>query len=116
MPSGHIMVIAPNYDLRRSLAFALEAEGYVVTSHETIPGPEASRGYDCVVLDHKVAASASREAVLAFCTKARGLILLAGMPQPWLAHVAFRVVQTPVMGEALFSAVRGAVDLAQSTA
>ncbi|HHY51298.1 MAG TPA: hypothetical protein GYA10_16320 [Alphaproteobacteria bacterium] len=110
MPSRRrILVIAPDPGVRHSTAFALEAEGHVVTSLAVIPGPDAARGFDCVVLDHKAARSAARETVLAFCAKAPPVVLLAGLPQPWLASVVFRVVQTPVVGEALAAAVRDAI-------
>jgi hypothetical protein len=108
-----LLVIAPNPDLRKSLAFALESEGYVVTSHAVIPNEEAGQSYDCVVLDHK-AAIGPREAVLAFANKARCLILLAGTPQPWLLPHVTAIVPTPLRGEALGEAVRDAVSGAAS--
>jgi DNA-binding NtrC family response regulator len=106
--TGRILVIAPNSDLRRSLAFALEAEGYVVTTHASIPGSDSSRGYDCVVLDHKAAAGA-RDAVLSFCRSSHPVLLLAGTPQSWLSSEVFNVVPTPLSGDALSAAVRSAV-------
>lgn len=106
---SRILIIAPDPGVRHSTAFALEAEGYVVTSLAVIPGPEAARGYACVVLDHKAARAAARETVLAFCTNAPPVVLLAGTPQPWLAGEVFRLVQTPAVGEALTAAVRDAV-------
>ena len=108
MVQGRILVIAPNSDLRRSMAFALEVEGYVVTTHAAIPGSDASRGYDCVVLDHKAAAGA-REATLQFCRSSWPVLLLAGTPQRWLSDEVFDVVQTPLSGDALLQAVRSAV-------
>jgi hypothetical protein len=90
------------------MAFALEAEGYVVTTHAAIPGSDASRGYDCVVLDHKAAAGA-RDVVLTFCRSSWPVLLLAGTPQRWLLNEVFDVVQTPLSGDALFQAVRSAL-------
>ena len=109
MPTGRILVIAPNSDLRRSLAFALEAEGYVVTTHAGIPGANASRGYDCVVLDHK-ATGGSREPILSFCRASRPVLLLSGSPQSWLSGEVFSVVHTPASGDAFLEAVRSAVN------
>jgi CheY-like chemotaxis protein len=108
LAQGRILVIAPNSDLRRSLSFALEAEGYVVTAHATIPGSDASRGYDCVVLDHK-AATGDRQAVLAFCKASPPVLLLAGAALPWLAGAVFAVIRTPLSGDALGQAVGAAV-------
>lgn len=108
MPDGRILVIAPNSDLCKSLAFALEAEGYAVTTQATIPGSDASRGYDCVVLDHRAAVGA-RDDVLSFCRSSRPVLLLAGAAQPWLSREVFEVVPTPLSGDALSDAVRSAV-------
>jgi hypothetical protein len=109
MEHNRLLVIAPNPDLRKSLAFALEAEGYVVTSHAVIPAEGTGGSYDCVVLDHK-AATGSREAVLAFANKAKRLILLAGTPQPWLLPHVSKVVATPLLGHALSDAVSTAIN------
>jgi CheY-like chemotaxis protein len=113
VPSDRVLVIAPNPDFRRSLAFALEAEGYVVTSHANIPGNDASRGYDCVVLDHK-AANGPRDSIISFCRTSNPVLLLAGSPQPWLASEVSRVVQTPLSGDMLSVAIRSALDSSAS--
>lgn len=108
MPSGRVLVIAPSIDLRKSLVFALEAEGYVVTSLAVLPPEDVASSCDCVVMDHK-ATTGSREAVLAF-VKARCVVLLAGTPQPWLIGHVTAVVPTPLRGDALGQAVRLALD------
>jgi CheY-like chemotaxis protein len=104
---ARILVIAPNPDFRRSLVFALEAEGCVVTSVPEIPASDF-RGFDVVVLDHR-AAKGSQSVVIDFCRRAPPLILLAGSPKQWLVERACRVVQTPVVGDALIRAVRDGV-------
>jgi hypothetical protein len=91
---------------RRSVVFALEAEGYVVTSHATLPPQHM--GYDCVVLDHRAAERSGREALLGLFQDAR-IVLLAGRPTPWMVESAFRVVETPQAGNALAAAVSEAV-------
>ncbi len=106
---GRVLVIAPNPDLRRSLAFALEAEGYVVTSRDAVLDGGITRGYDCVVLDHKAAAAASRDRAIAFCREAFPVVLLAGTPQPWLLPEVFEAVPTPVIADSLSRAVANAV-------
>ena len=105
MSAARILIVAPNADLRRSLAFALGAEGYVVTSHAAIPAADAARGYDCVVLDHRAAQDAPREQVLDFVRQGNCVVLLAGTPQPWLTPNVSEVVPTPVLGRALTGAV-----------
>ncbi len=109
MSADRILVIAPDPDLRRSVAFALEAEGHVVTSHATMLGPDEGKSYDCVVLDHKAAKAVPREAVLDFCARSPRIVLLAGAPQPWLVPKVFRVVPTPHLGAALSAAVEQAI-------
>lgn len=104
MPN-RVLIISPSPDLRKSLAFALETEGYVVTSYAGIPGGDAGRSYDCVVMDHK-AARASREAVVQFCAKTPNLVYLDGTPQPWLTGWLTHIVPTPLAGNTLVEAVR----------
>jgi hypothetical protein len=111
---GKILVIALNPAFRRSISFALEAEGHVVTSHAILLAPEEGRGYDCVVLDHRAANVVPREAVLDFCAHSPRVILLAGHPEEWLASRVFRVVRTPQVGDELSVAVRTAIDDARS--
>ncbi len=99
-----ILVIAPGHELRRSLAFFLEAEGYVVTSHSEVPGAQCGRGYDAVVLDQK-AAGRSPPTVLSLCQSAPVVLLSGGAPD-WLRDTVQRVVETPVIGDALSVAIR----------
>jgi hypothetical protein len=112
--AGKVLVITPSPELRKSLAFALEAEGHVVTSHAVLLAPDEGRGYDCVVLDHRAANLVPRDSALDFCAHSPHVILLAGQPDPWLASRVFRVVQTPQRGDALGIAVRAAIDDAKA--
>lgn len=108
MATGRILIIAPDPDLRRSLEFALGAEGYAVTCRTRLdeePEPEA---YDCTILDHRAIPVLTGD-VLTFCRRAKPIVLLAGMPQPWLAEHVFCVVQKPMLGEPLSGAVRAAL-------
>ena len=109
MTSRRLLVIAPDLDLLRSIAFALEAEGYVVTSHAAIPGNHGALGYDCVILDH-AAASGPRAAVLSFCRESWPIVLLAGTAQHWLGPEVFRVLRTPLAVGMLSDAVRQALE------
>jgi CheY-like chemotaxis protein len=108
LSNGRILVIAPNPDFRRSLAFALETEGYAVSAQGDLRHSDTAGTYDAVVLDHK-AAKGPRDAVLAFCRDAQPVVLLAGHPQPWLLNDIFRAVPTPLVGGALSQAVADAV-------
>ena len=56
MGSGRrVLVVVPNGDLRGSLVFALEAEGYEVTAKEQVPSLSwvTAQRFDCTVLDQK---------------------------------------------------------------
>ena len=108
MATGRLLIIAPDDDLRRSLAFALEAEGYAIAAYARIADAPEPEGYDCTVLDHR-ATSGSANDVLEFCRHARPVVLLAGTPLPWLDGHVFRVVQKPLLGEPLSRAVRDAL-------
>lgn len=103
MPSGRLLIVAPDVDLRRSLEFLLEAEGHAVVSRAGIEGVDAAT-FDCTILDHR-AILAPQQEMQAFCRKARPVILLAGSPLPWLAEEIFRVVQKPLLGQPLIAAV-----------
>lgn len=108
MAHGRLLIVAPDPDLRRSLEFALEAEGYAVASCATIDAADMAEAYDCTILDHR-AAAAPTDAVLSFCRRADPVVLLAGNPTPWLAARVFRVVQKPLLGEPLSNAIRDAI-------
>jgi hypothetical protein len=107
---NRVLVISPNPEFRRSLAFALEAEGYVVTSHAVLLAPDEGRGYDCVVLDHKAANLVPRETALDFCAHSPHIVLLGGRTEKWLSSRVFRAVEIPQKGDALTTAVRAAID------
>lgn len=103
MPSGRLLIVAPDVDLRRSLEFLLEAEGHVVVSCAGIAGVDTSN-FDCTILDHRAILAPHGE-MMAFCRKARPVILLAGSPLTWLTEEIFRVVQKPLLGQPLIAAV-----------
>ncbi|WP_374627234.1 hypothetical protein [Devosia sp.] len=112
MPVGRLLVIAPDSDLRHSLVFALEAEGFEVTERAQLPSVDwaESNRFDCTVLDHKAVRGAKSESI-AFCIKAAPVVLLASRPLQWLADFVAETVETPVIGNALLVAVRLAIHL-----
>lgn len=116
MANGRILVIAPEVDMRRSLVFALEAEGYAVTARAELDTVQFSTDphYDCTVLDQK-AVTGSAEEVIDFCERARPVVLLSDGPIAWLSDSIAQVVETPTPGSALSSAIRRAVLLGSDT-
>jgi hypothetical protein len=104
---AHILLIAPDSELRRSLEFALSVEGHDVTSRASIAAHEAPT-YDCTVLDHH-AAGANLAAAEKFLTIHAPVILLANrLPHP-LSPWAFQTVLKPLLGASLMGAVQDAL-------
>lgn len=110
MASGRLLVIAPDNDLRGSLVFALEAEAYEVTAVERLPSLSwlSAQHFDCTVLDQKALAGEAYERI-AFCIKAHPVVLLATHPLSWLVEWVSQIVEMPVAGNAISTAVRQAV-------
>jgi DNA-binding NtrC family response regulator len=112
MASGRVLVVAPNSDLRGSLVFALEAEGYEVTAKEQAPNLAwiTDQRFDCTVLDQKALLGEPYESI-AFCIKAHPVVLLAARPLSWLVQWVSQVVDMPVAGNAISAAVRQALQI-----
>src|SRR5689334_16050274 len=91
---SRILVVAPDSDLRRSLEFALVAEGHDVTCRNGIKAPGLPSNYDCTVLDHHVAGPDLVRAS-EFCQEFRPVVLLANTTPHPLSPWAFRTVLKP---------------------
>jgi DNA-binding response OmpR family regulator len=102
-----ILLVAPDSDLRKSVEFALRAEGYEVTSFASIGANERASRYDCTVLDHH-AIGLDPAVAARFCDVFAPVVLLANQPIHTLSPVAFRTVQKPLLGAALTDAIRDA--------
>ena len=112
MAIGRLLIVAPDADLRASLVFALEAEGFEVTAREDVPNLAwmNQRRFDCTVLDQKALTGEAYEAI-AFCIKAHPVVLFAGRPHEWLTEWVSQVVVTPTADDALTTAVRLAMQI-----
>jgi hypothetical protein len=112
MTAGRLLVVAPDNDLRGSLVFSLEAEGFEVTARDRLPtvGWMQQRHFDCTVLDQKALDGEAYESI-AFCIKAHPVVLLAGNPHAWLTEWVSQVVVTPSADNALTTAVRLAIQI-----
>ena len=104
---ARILLIAPDTELRRSLEFALVAEGYEVTLRASIAAHEAP-SFDCTVLDHH-AIGTDRMAAAAFCSCHAPVILLANQKSHPLTPWTFRTLMKPLLGVSLTDAVFEAV-------
>lgn len=112
MGSGRLLVVAPDPDLRGSLVFALEAEGFEVIARDTLPDMAwmSQRRFDCCLLDQKALTGEAYESI-AFCIKAHPVVLMAARPHPWLVEWCAQVVVTPAADDALQMAVRLAIQI-----
>ena len=112
MAFGRILVVSPDEDLCRSLAFALVAEGYDVTTKAELPSHSwvSVAGFDATILDQKALVE-PEYLCIAFCIKAHPVILLTTDPLPWLVEWVAEIVEMPVLGNAVISAVRAATHL-----
>ena len=103
----HILVLAPDSELRRSLQFALEAEGFDVTWRMSISARPMPGEYDCTIIDdHALGAdsAAGQRLVRAFAP----VVLLANKLNA-LSPLAFRTILKPHLGAPMIQAVRDAI-------
>lgn len=114
MHSGRILVVAPDHDLRQSLAFALAAYGYSVVAEEAWPREPGTERFDCVILDEHVLSEPSIRPRALFSV--RGPIVLLAYSDAALSQGWFdTILAMPLKGEAVVEAVvavmarRGAV-------
>lgn len=110
MDAPRLLVIAPDSDLRRSLTFALEAEGYAVTALADVDSAQlvGSTHYDCTIVD-QAALAGTEAAMRAFCAAAKPVVMLSNTPVGWLPADGVTVVEKPTLGESLSQAVQGAL-------
>lgn len=105
----HVLIVAPDTDLRRSMRFALEVDGYVVSARAQPADVEISpEEVDCVILDHHLADRGLNEA-RGFCHRFQPVVLLANTASHPLAPTVFRTLLKPQLGPTLSAAVSDAV-------
>ncbi len=112
MPSGRLLLVTAETDLRQSLAFALEADGFDVTIRETPPARQwlVANRFDCTIVDQKAFRGADYEAI-AFCIKAHPVVLMAERPHPWLTEWVSATLDLPLRGNEVATAVRHAMHI-----
>jgi len=110
-----ILLVAPDSDLRKSLEFALRAEGYEVTSRASIGARERPGAYDCTVIDHHALGN-NRAVAAEFCIIFAPVILLTNHRNHPLSPWVSRTVLKPLLGAALIGAVRDAMAAARTNA
>jgi DNA-binding response OmpR family regulator len=101
---GRVIVIASDEDMLRSLRFMLEAEGFFV---EQATGDEAigngRTDIDCIVIDENALGTAAGSGI---DFGRHTAIVLAERPDELGVTDGYRIVQKPLLGEALIDEVR----------
>ena len=110
--SCQVLVVAPDYGLRRSLEFALEVEGFAVLAYEgltaALASPRAAED-TCMVIDEE-AVSNDPFAIAALRQFKAPIWLLMDGSRPIPDAPGVRVLRKPVLGNALIRAIRLAGD------
>lgn len=107
MQSGRILVVAPDDELRGSIAFSLLAHGYQVVAVRRLEEVEMDERFDCSLVDEPALSAPERE-ISAFCARHSPSLLLAYSAAA-RRHTAFHgVIDKPLRGDDIVSAVRSA--------
>jgi DNA-binding NtrC family response regulator len=106
MPSGRLLLVAADNELRRSLAFALQTEGFSVIERDTPPNRTwlTANRFDCTIADQAAFTGEDYEAI-AFCIKAYPVVLMAERPHAWLADWVFDILNLPLASGEVTEAV-----------
>jgi hypothetical protein len=110
MATGQLLIIAPELDLRKSLEFLLESDGYAVVSRPRIDfaaGREQEL-FACTVLDQKALVGPTGR-IIEFCRASHPVVLLSDRRLAWLEPHVTVTVDKPLAGHDLAGAVRQAI-------
>lgn len=108
-PTQTILVVAPGAELRRSIVFALEANGFKVEAHPWL-GPAAASAQaslaTCLVVDENalIDQPTSSKALKEF---AKPVVLLVDQLRAIPRLVKVTVLRKPLLGDRLIETVRG---------
>lgn len=105
-----VLVVVPNDELRRSIEFTVQAEGYEIESHAGFPTVFATHrvnGFDCAVVDED-AVDAGQHNLIEFARIAgdeRPVVVLVDRTAALADTVPFRLLRKPLLGPALIEAI-----------
>ena len=105
---AHVLLIVLDSDLRKSLDFALRADGHAVTWRSSLDESPIPMHFDCTILDHHAVGLNLKQGEV-FCRAFWPVILLANTEGHALSKVAFCTVLKPLLGPVLSAAVNDAV-------
>lgn len=121
-PAPTVVLVDDDADLRRALSFSLELDGFAVTSLESgealllrqLPATRA-----CLVIDEKLPGVNGLGALAQLRDRGVTLpaILITSHGRPAMhreaARLEARIIEKPLLGDALAGGIREALDLAQ---
>lgn len=114
--SGHtVLVVVPDDELRRSIAFAFEAEGVCVEPHASLTAAIAASGrcdVACLVVD-EAALGPRQGATVELGSVAKPLIVLADRLRTLPAIDGLTVLTKPLLGRRLVETVAGFIHAAR---
>lgn len=108
-----VVVVVPDKELRRSIEFALEAEGFGIGSHDRLEAALASPGVGgaaCAVIDEAALDTHQGKGAAALARIEPPVVLLVDrlrvVPQP---PASIRVLTKPLLGRMLVETVQAAI-------
>jgi hypothetical protein len=113
LPGRNIVVVAADRGLRRSVAFALEVEGYSTESYDSLCRAEGpSQGALCTILDDEIVRAEPQALQLLRNLGRRAILLVDGL-SALQAHVDNTILTKPFSGSDLLSAVNDLAEVAK---
>lgn len=113
----HVLIVAADESMRRSLAFMLEAEGYAVAAmprFDVEPYPPAPDGRACVAVIDQDALAGRKNPSAELARLNRPVILLVERMWPSPSLPELRIIEKPPLGRDLLDAVAAALDQART--
>ena len=109
-----IVVVAADQGLRRSVAFALEVEGFSTESYDTVQKAEAScREALCTILDDDVLRSEPQAASQFLCNRGGRTILLVDGLSAFQQRVDNTTLTKPFTGADLLGVINSLIEAAK---
>lgn len=114
MDAKTIIVVAADQGLRRSVAFALEVEGYATQSYDTLRAAEdASRVALCTILDDDILRSEPQAAAQFLSNYGGRAILLVDGLSVLQQGVDYATLTKPFTGPDLLSVINSLIEAAK---
>ena len=107
MQSGRILLVAPDEEMRGSVAFSLRAHGYEVVAVRRMDEARLEENFDCSLVDEP-ALTGSESEIAEFCRRHAPTLLLAYSAAARRHTGFFGVVDKPLRGDDIVSAVQSA--------